>query len=49
MELQWLAAQRAKTRENSRFIMSKNYKFETEIQRKAEKRKMYQIKADNKK
>ena len=49
MELQWLAAQRAKIGEKSSMMMSNNDKVETERQRKAEKRKMDQLEADIKK
>ena len=43
IELQWLAAQRAKIGEKSSMMMSNNDKVETERQRKAEKRKLDQI------
>ena len=46
MELQWLAAQRAKIGEKSSMMMSNNDKVETERQRKAEKSTMDQIEAD---
>jgi hypothetical protein len=48
IELQWLAAQRAKIGEKSSFIMTTNDKVETEKQKKAEKRKAEQYKAEEK-